>query len=123
MTPYFMQHHDFRLVVLAAIVCECGAVTAFRLYARLRGSRGIVRAAWTLLTGIVGGAGAWATHFLLMMAYDPGLRIGYWPGSTLASLVMAIAAMCGGFTLATTQKKSNSTEIAGGVLIGFGWAP
>ena len=115
-----MQHHDFRLVLLAAIVCECGAVTAFRLYARLRGSRGIVRAAWTLLTGIVGGAGAWATHFLLMMAYDPGLRIGYWPGSTLASLIIAIAAMCGGFTLATTQKRSSSTEVAGGVLIGFG---
>ncbi|MGE5500895.1 MAG: EAL domain-containing protein, partial [Ignavibacteriales bacterium] len=96
------------------------AVTAFRLYARLRGSKGIVRAAWTLLTGIVGGAGAWATHFLLMMAYDPGLRIGYWPGSTLASLIIAIAAMCGGFMLATSQKKSISTEIAGGVLIGFG---
>jgi len=117
---HLLAHHDFRLVVLAAIVCECGAVTAFRLYARLRGSRGIVRAAWTLLTGIVGGAGAWATHFLLMMAYDPGLKIGYWPASTLASLVIAIVAMCGGFTLATTQKKSNSTEIAGGVLIGLG---
>ena len=117
---HLLQQHDFKLVVLAAIVCECGAVTAFRLYARLRGSRGIVRAAWTLLTGIVAGAGAWATHFLLMMAYDPGLRIGYWPGSTLASLIIAIAAMCGGFTLATSPKKSNSTEIAGGVLIGFG---
>ncbi|MGE5564913.1 MAG: EAL domain-containing protein [Parcubacteria group bacterium] len=117
---HLLQQHDFKLVVLAAIVCECGAVTAFRLYARLRGSKGIVRAAWTLLTGIVGGAGAWATHFLLMMAYDPGLRIGYWPGSTLASLIIAIAAMCGGFMLATSQKKSISTEIAGGVLIGFG---
>ena len=46
---HLLQQHDFKLVVLAAIVCECGAVTAFRLYARLRGSKGIVRAAWTLL--------------------------------------------------------------------------
>jgi diguanylate cyclase (GGDEF)-like protein/PAS domain S-box-containing protein len=117
---HLLQQHDFKLVVLAAIVCECGAVTAFRLYARLRGSKGIVRAAWTLLTGIVAGAGVWATHFLLIMAYDPGLRIGYWPGSTLASLIIAIMAMCGGFMLATSPKRSNSTEIAGGVLIGFG---
>lgn len=114
-------HHDFKLVLLATIVCLCGSVTAFRLYSRLRGSRGLVLAAWTLLTGLVAGTGVWSTHILAMLAYDPGAPVGYWPGSTLASLLLSVMFMCAGFTVASGQSASSS-QVAGGVLVGFGLA-
>jgi diguanylate cyclase (GGDEF)-like protein/PAS domain S-box-containing protein len=114
-------HHDFKLVVLAAVVCFCGSVTALRLYSRLRGSRGMVRVAWTLLTGLVAGTAAWATHFLAVLGYSPGVDVGYWPASTLGSLLTGILFMCGGFAMASGQRAS-AAQVAGGVLIGFGLA-
>ncbi|HYG27687.1 MAG TPA: EAL domain-containing protein [Caulobacteraceae bacterium] len=114
-------HHDFKLVLLAAIVCFCGSVTAFRLYARLRGSRGMVLAAWTLLTGLVAGTGVWSAHILAMLSFDPGVPAGYAPGSTLASLLLAVMFMCAGFTVASGER-SRSSQVAGGVLIGLGLA-
>jgi diguanylate cyclase (GGDEF)-like protein len=118
---HLLHQHDAKLVLLAALVCICGSITAFRLYSRLRGSRGLVRFAWTLLTGLVAGSGAWATHFLAMLAYDSGLRTGYWPVMTMASLMIAVAFMCGGFGLASVGQ-SSARQVAGGVLIGFGLA-
>jgi diguanylate cyclase (GGDEF)-like protein len=114
-------HHDFKLVVLATVVCFCGSVTALRLYSRLRGSRGMVRVAWTLLTGLVAGTAVWATHFLAVLGYLPGMRVGYWPASTLGSLLVAILFMCGGFAVASGQRGS-AAQVAGGVMIGFGMA-
>ncbi|HEX6859469.1 MAG TPA: EAL domain-containing protein [Caulobacteraceae bacterium] len=118
---HLAHHHDFRLVVLAAIVCFCGTVTAFRLYSRLRGARGIERAAWALLTGLVAGTGVWATHILAMLAYDPGVPVGYWPGSTIGSLLVAVLLTSAGFSIASGERTSSS-QVAGGVVVGFGVA-
>ena len=98
--PHLLHQHDARLVMLAALVSVCGSITAFRLYSRLRGSRGMVRFAWTLLTGFVAGAGAWATHFLAMLAYDTGMPTGYWPAMTMASLMIAVVFTSLGFGVA-----------------------
>ena len=113
--------HDYKMVVVAGVVCFCASVTAFRLYSRLRGSRGMVRMAWTLLTGLVAGSGIWATHFLAMLAYEPGLRTGYWPGGTLASLMLAVVFTATGFLVAAMHRGS-SNQVAGGILIGLGVA-
>lgn len=118
---HLLHQHDARLVMLAVVVCLCGSLTAFRLYSRLRGSRGLTRFAWTLLTGFVAGAGAWATHFLALLAYDPGLRTGYWPAYTMASLMVAVAFTCTGFAVASIGRRS-AHQVAGGVLVGFGLA-
>ena len=118
---HLFHHHDLRLVARAGLVCFCGLVTAFRLYSRLRGARGLVRLAWTLLIGLVAGTAVWATHMLIMQGFSPGLEIGFWPGSTLLSLLVAVIFMCGGFAIAGSQH-SDSNQVAGGVLIGFGLA-
>ena len=67
--------HDFRLVLVAGLVCFAACFTAFRLFSRLRGARGLVRGAWLLLTGLVAGSSVWATHFIAMVAYTPGLKL------------------------------------------------
>ena len=45
---------------------------------------------WVALDAAVGGCGIWATHFVAMLAYDPGAGAGYSIPVTLLSLVFAI---------------------------------
>ena len=113
--------HDYRLVGVAAIVCFAACFTAFRLYSRMRGARGLVRAAWLLLTGLVCGSGVWATHFIGMAAYDPGLRTGYSPTGTLLSLMVAVLFMGSGFAVASAQR-TRTNDVAGGLILGLGVA-
>ena len=40
---HLLHLHDAKLMMLALLVSLCGSMTAFRLYSRLRGSRGMVR--------------------------------------------------------------------------------
>ena len=116
-----INEHDYRLVFLAAVVCLCASLTTFRLYSRLRGARGLVKAAWLLLTALVAGSGVWATHFLGMLAYEPGLRTGYSAAGTIGSLMIAVIFMGLGFGIASTSRDRANT-IAGGLLIGLGIA-
>ena len=113
--------HDLRLVLVAGLVCVAGCFTTFRLYSRMRGARGVVRAAWLLLTGLVAGSSVWATHFIAMVAYTPGLKTGYSPTGTLLSLMIAALFMASGFAVASAQR-STTNDFAGGVLLGLGVA-
>lgn len=113
--------HDLRLVLVAGAVCIAGCFTTFRLYSRMRGARGVVRSAWLLLTGLVAGSSVWATHFIAMVAFTPGLKTGYSPTGTLLSLMIAALFMAGGFAVASAQR-TTTNDLAGGVLIGLGVA-
>lgn len=112
--------HDFRLVLVAGLVCFGGCFTAFRLYSRLFTARGAaVRAAWILLTGLVAGCSVWATHFIAMLSYSTGLQAGYLPLGTLASLVIAVVFMAVAFSAAAAVR-GVAGKIGGGLLAGIG---
>ncbi|MDB5457595.1 MAG: hypothetical protein JWP92_3180 [Caulobacter sp.] len=113
--------HDPRLVAVAAAVCFAACFTAFRLYSRMRGARGHVRAAWLLLAGLVAGSGVWATHFIAMVAFDPGLKTAYNPAGALISLLIAVVFTGSGFAVASAER-SRTNEVAGGLLLGTGVA-
>ncbi len=115
---HLLSHYDARLLLLATMVSFCGSVIAFRLFSRLRGSRGSVRFAWTMLTGLVAGSGAWATHFLTLLA-DSGLQGGFMPSLTMASLMVAILFMSAGFAVASVDR-AGANQVAGGMTIGLG---
>ena len=114
-----VNEHDYRMVLVAAVVCLCGALTGFRLFSRMNGARGLVRGAWLLLTSLVAGSTVWATHFLAILAYDPGVRTGFSPAGTMMSLMVAVFFMAAGFFAATVYKDRANT-LAGGLLIGLG---
>ena len=114
-----VNEHDFRMVLVAAVVCLFGALTAFRLYSRMNGAKGLVRGAWLLLTALVAGSGVWATHFLAILAYDPGVRSGFSPTGTMMSLMVAVLLMAAGF-FAATANRERGNQLVGGLLIGLG---
>ena len=114
-----VNEHDYKMVIVAGVVCLCASLTAFRLYSRMNGARGLVRGAWLLLTALVAGSGVWATHFLAMLAYDPGFKTGYSPTGTMLSLMIAVLFMAAGF-FAATANRDIGNKLAGGLLIGLG---
>src|SRR5216684_8523108 len=83
--------HDWRLVVLAGLVCFLASVVAVSLFHRACATRGRARATWLGCAGAATGCGIWATHFIAMLAYDPGLPIAYNVGLTALSLLAAAA--------------------------------
>jgi signal transduction histidine kinase/ActR/RegA family two-component response regulator len=90
-TIYCVAHqHDLRLVCLAASVCLIGSATSLRMVAIARVSVRRAQPIWLSFAGTVGGLAMWATHFIAMLAFDPGIAVGYDPIATASSLVVAV---------------------------------
>ena len=79
--------HNLWLVALAALVCTLASVTAMELLTHAGRAGRRSRYTWLAVAAAAGGSGIWATHFLAMLAYAPGLPSGYGVGLTLLSYV------------------------------------
>lgn len=64
--------HDWRLIVVAAVVCLAGSVATMLLLERARRSAGSQRHLWIAVCAFACGVGVWSTHFIAMLAYDGG---------------------------------------------------
>jgi diguanylate cyclase (GGDEF)-like protein/PAS domain S-box-containing protein len=115
------DQHDYRLVLLAVLICALATYTAFHIYGGARKSQGPKRLGWIFLTGIATGAGIWATHFVAMLAFKTGLPTAYDPILTLASLLIAIGVTAIGFLIAV-QGIGRWQPALGGIVIGAGIA-
>ena len=114
------QEHDLRLVVLAGAVCLLACVTAFNLIARGDGASSVRGRRWWLAgAAAVSGCGVWATHFVAMLAYQPGLPIGYDLPTTTLSVAVAIAIVWLGCLLTGTGV---GWAVTGGAIAGAGIA-
>src|ERR1700752_1311303 len=88
--------HDLRLVLVAGIVCFLSSLTAITLFYRARSTSDRARLIWIAAAGAASGCGIWATHFLAMLAYEPGVPIAYNIGLTAFSLLAAAIITAGG---------------------------
>ncbi|MGQ0677634.1 MAG: MHYT domain-containing protein [Rhodospirillales bacterium] len=113
------EQHDLRLVLLAGVICLFATNTAFSLYAHAEGATERGRAAWLAATAVVTGVGIWSTHFVAMLAFQPGLPIGYGALPTFMSIVIAVAVTGVGFSIAALGSKSWRAWF-GGAVVGVG---
>jgi signal transduction histidine kinase len=90
--------HDTGLVALAAVICMFGCYTTFSVLARATGDRRL-DALWRALAGLTGGATIWATHFVAMLAFRPGMVVGYDVVLTLLSIMLAFSLTWAGFAI------------------------
>ncbi|MGZ2484123.1 diguanylate cyclase (GGDEF)-like protein/PAS domain S-box-containing protein [Rhizobium pisi] len=113
------QQHNLALVGLAGLICFLASHCAMVLLHRATSSEGAARWVWIATAGAAGGFGIWATHFVAMLAYDPGVVVGYHAGLTLVSLLVAIVATSAAVAakMAYTRWVAN---ILAGVLFGAG---
>src|ERR1700736_5372265 len=85
------EQHDWRLVLLAGRVCFLWSLVAISLFRRAGATRPPARAGWIATAGVAAGSGIWATHFVAMLAYEPGIPVHYSLGLTIFSLAASIA--------------------------------
>jgi NO-binding membrane sensor protein with MHYT domain/methyl-accepting chemotaxis protein len=111
--------HDLRLVVVAGLVCLLASFAAVSLLARALTLSGRSRGLWVVVAGLATGCGIWATHFIGMLAYDPGIPIAFAAGLTITSFVVAVATTCAGFTL-IAYLHGRWVGVLAGVIVGAG---
>jgi diguanylate cyclase (GGDEF)-like protein/PAS domain S-box-containing protein len=116
-----ITQHDWRLVILAGFVCLLSSSCGISLFYRAKAAFGRTRLVWVGLDAAAAGCGIWATHFIAMLAYDPGISTGYDPGLTTVSLILAIAVTGVGLSVALSNSSRWSGSI-GGAVIGGGIA-
>jgi diguanylate cyclase len=84
------QEHHYGLVAVAAFICVVGSVLSVHMTSRLRQWSGKRRLVQLPLASLITGATIWSTHFIAMLAYEPGFEHGYEPVLTGVSLLVGI---------------------------------
>jgi diguanylate cyclase (GGDEF)-like protein/PAS domain S-box-containing protein len=110
--------HDLRLVGLAAVVCVLASFTAINLLHHARKSHGHMRSVWLTVSAISTGFGIWATHFIAMLAFTPGIPSGYNISLTILSLVAAILLTGAGLGVALAPNWRHGPWIGGAIVAG-----
>ncbi len=113
--------HDLWLVSLAAVICSLASFTCVELLRHAGKAPGRLHRLWLGIAAVAGGSGIWATHFIAMLAFEPGLASGYDLGLTALSLVNAILLTGAGLSLAQWRELPLAPAL-GGLVLGSGIA-
>jgi diguanylate cyclase (GGDEF)-like protein/PAS domain S-box-containing protein len=113
--------HDLKLVGLAALVCILASFAAINLLRHARKSTGHMRGVWLAVSAISTGFGIWATHFVAMLAFTPGIPNGYNITLTILSLFAAILLTGAGLAVSLVPGWRHGPWI-GGAIVGGGIA-
>ncbi len=116
-----VHEHDLRLVGLAAVICALASFTAITLLQHVRKSTARMRGLWLAVAAVATGFGIWATHFVAMLAFEPGLPSGYDLTLTILSLVIAIVVTWAGLAVALSAALPGAAWL-GGLIVGGGIA-
>jgi diguanylate cyclase (GGDEF)-like protein/PAS domain S-box-containing protein len=117
----FTDAHDFWLVGLAALMCALAAFTCVELLRHACRASRRMRAVWVAVAAVAGGSGIWATHFIAMLAFEPGLPSAYHVGLTVLSLVYAVVLTGLGLAVALLRTVPLAAAL-GGAMLGLGIA-
>jgi len=112
--------HDLRLVGLAVVICALASMTAINLLHHVRGTNGHMRLVWLAVSATTTGFGIWATHFIAMLAFSPGIPNAYNILLTGISLIVAIVLTGTGLVVALAPIRMGTW--LGGTIVGGGIA-
>jgi diguanylate cyclase (GGDEF)-like protein len=115
------SEHDWRLVLLAGLVCFVSSVVAVNIFRRAIASQARTRLIWIAIAGAAIGYGIWATHFIAMLAYEPGVPTGYGVVLTALSLAAAMILTSSSFGFAASNPARWRAPV-GGAIMGSGIA-
>ncbi|CEJ12303.1 Cyclic di-GMP phosphodiesterase Gmr [bacterium YEK0313] len=111
--------HNWSLVAVAATICFISSYCFIATGRQAAGAKRGQRLIWIAVAGCAAGFGIWSTHFVAMLAYDPGVVAGYDLGLTILSLAVAIVLTMSGLALALGWRARYAAP-AGGALVGIG---
>ncbi|OWK19239.1 hypothetical protein AJ88_44275 [Mesorhizobium amorphae CCBAU 01583] len=113
-----MHEHDLRLVALAALICGISSFSAINLLRHVDRSTNRNRYAWLMIAATSTGFGIWATHFIAMIAFSPGIPNAYNAELSVLSLAAAVILTAVGMWIATLRGGIDHYLVGGAVLGG-----
>ncbi|BCM21900.1 EAL domain-containing protein [Mesorhizobium sp. J8] len=116
-----VNEHDLRLVALAALICGISCFSAVNLLRHVEQSTSRNRHAWLLIAAASTGFGIWATHFIAMIAFTPGIPNAYNAELSVASLAVSVLLTAAGMWIATVRGGIDH-YLVGGAVLGIGIA-
>jgi diguanylate cyclase (GGDEF)-like protein/PAS domain S-box-containing protein len=112
------EEHDWQLLVLAGAICFLASLVAISLFHRAAATGAHARVAWIAMAGAATGCGIWATHFVAILAYQPGFTVRYDLGLTALSLLAAAVITGLGLGLAAHKRAWWAAPLGGAILGG-----
>lgn len=106
------------LVGVAAIICLAVSIACSFMLSRMLNVTGVVKKIWLFSIALIVSAGIWSTHFVAMLAYEPGVGFTFDPIWTAASLLICIAFNI--WAVALIGSPRMTVKLTGGVVLGAG---
>ncbi|MFV0625295.1 EAL domain-containing protein [Sphingomonas sp. ac-8] len=113
--------HDGRLLLLAGIVCAIGTYASFAIGHHAARAASRHRKRWGAVAVAASGCTAWATHFIVLLAFKPGMPAAFEPVLTALSLLCAIVGIGAG-VFASLGSRRVARQFAAGLMLGVGVA-
>ena len=113
-----VEQHNIWLVLVAAVVCVAGCWAVLRLHRRGSSTSGAEAIGWQFLAATAAGASIWATHFIAIIAYEPGTPVTFDPVLTIVSLMVALIGSFAGLMVAG-MIRNGWAPAAGGAMVGL----
>lgn len=112
--------YNWFLVGLSFFVSAFGSFTGLQITNGMKQSKEGASLLWIVMAAVsIGGGAIWTMHFIGMLAYQVPMDIGYTPGLTFASLLLAIAAVGVGIYIAVSGKLSIIRLLSAGIFTGL----
>ena len=115
------HQHDRQLMLLAGIVCAAGIYASFAIGRHALRAMGNLRPRWGFVSIVASGCTAWATHFIVLLAFKPGMPAAFDPVLTAASLACAVLGIGAGVGVSMGIRRRWS-DFAAGLIVGVGVA-
>ncbi len=112
--------YSWFLVILSFLVSVFGSFTGLQITNGMKSSKNEPSLLWIALAAVsLGGGAIWTMHFIGMLAYQIPMDIGYTPGLTFLSLLIAIISVGIGIYIAVTGRLSVGRLLGAGMFTGL----
>jgi len=112
--------YNWFLVSLSFLVSVFGSFTGLQITNGMKSSKAGPSLIWIAAAAVsLGGGAIWTMHFIGMLAYQVPMDIGYKPGLTFVSLLLAVISVGIGIYIAVTGKLSMVRLIGAGFFTGI----
>lgn len=110
------HEHNLWIVALAAVMCLIGSLTSVKLFQRTFAETGTTRLQWCFLSAFTAGAAIWATHFIAMLGYRPGVPVTLHGALTVLSALIAVGGTAAGLLVACSRNRFVAVFTGGGII-------
>jgi PAS domain S-box-containing protein len=112
-----VEQHNLWLVAVASVICVLCWAGALLVMDRARSAANNNRLGWLVLAALAAGGGAWATHFVGILAYEPGIPTTFDFGIALLSAAIGVGGALAAFALFARWSDA-WVVVAAGLLMG-----